>query len=105
VCSESRLVKAKENFKKDPVTAATLSDCVTRHVAGNLLPKYGLVATVPGAEFDGTCAGRLMLGWAVLSFSGDSDLMMWPMGQFPGTLYYVERKRGPSGQKMLRCIT
>ena len=106
ICSESRLAKSKALFDgKDPPSAATLPDCVTRHVAGNLLSKWGIVTTVPGAEFDGTCAGRLLTGWRVLCYSGGSDLMMWPMGRFTGVLYYVQRARSKGGQRMVRKIT
>jgi hypothetical protein len=105
VCSEERLSKSKAQFDKEPLTSASLPDCVTRHVAGTILSQYGVVTTVPGGEFDGTCAGRLLLGFKVISFSCDSDLMMWPMGRFSGMLYYVQRKRSKLGVKMVRCIT
>jgi hypothetical protein len=105
VCSEERLSKSKAQFNKEPLTSASLPDCVTRHVAGTILSQYGVVTTVPGGEFDGTCAGRLLLGFKVISFSCDSDLMVWPMGRFSGMLYYVQRKRSKLGVKMVRCIT
>jgi hypothetical protein len=100
ICSEHRRAKLREQFEKDPLKSASLSDCATRHVAGTVLNKYGIVTTVPGGEFDGTSAGRLLLGFKVISWSCDSDLMMWPLGRFSGTLYYVQRKRSKLGHKI-----